>query len=131
MLTVLQHAGVLPSSYLSKPALSLFFQSPIEFAKTIGGFMASPMVSVLVMRIFWVAVTIAFFFGSIMFVRKNGITPRTIFALLIVLYFIATTTINGLGVNARFRMPVNAIILTFAIYAILPKSSTILKTENL
>jgi hypothetical protein len=32
------------------------------------------------------------------------------------MYFAETTSINGLGVNARFRVPVEVFIFSFAVY---------------
>lgn len=123
MLTVLQHTGIVPSIYLSQPALSLLLHSPKEFFITVYHFITSPIISVLIMRLLWIAVTVAFFVGSIIFVKKHGLKAQTAFAILLVFYFLVTTPLNGLGVNARFRMPVNPIILTFAVYFILRKEN--------
>ncbi len=119
MLTVLQHAGITPDIYPKRSAISLLFTSPVEFFLLLKEFAASPLITILFFRVFWMVVTIAFFVGSIVFIRKKKYHAKGLFALILVLYFLITTPINGLGVNARFRMPVNAIILTFAVYGIL------------
>ena len=50
--------------------------------------------------------------------RKSfGILP--VFGFVLIAYFAAWGAINGLGVNARFRMPVNLFIFMFAAYGCL------------
>ncbi len=114
MLTVLQHAGIVPDTYLTQPALTLLFHAPYTLVLAMLHFIGSPIILVLLMRLFWIIVTILFFLGSYVFVKRNGFEAKTTLVLLLVLYFLATTPINGLGVNARFRMPVTAILFTFA-----------------
>ncbi len=116
VLTFLGHAGIHPDFTLGKPALFLFFSSPVEFLKTIVHFASSPFLLLIVMRLFWIAVTIFFLKGIYFFIRKRGFEKSLIFLLVLVLYFAATTPSNGLTVNARFRMPIDPIILMLAGY---------------
>lgn len=119
MLTVLGNAGFTPKETLSRPAITLLFDSPKDFLKTISVHISSPFVLVLIMRIFWILITLSFFVGIILLVYNKKITTPIAFALITVLYFAITTPSNGLTVNARFRMPVNPIILTIAAYPLL------------
>jgi 4-amino-4-deoxy-L-arabinose transferase-like glycosyltransferase len=91
MLAVLQHAGFTPETHLAQSAISLLITSPTQFLKTVFHFLQTPFAAVLIMRILWIAVTIAFLCGSITFIRKNRAKPQAIFALLLVLYFLVIT----------------------------------------
>ena len=119
MLTVLMYGGHTPSAYLSKPALFLLFDSPVKFWGVLKNMIMSPLVAVLLGRIIWIIMTFAALYGALrLFMgKKLGILP--VFALFLITYFAATTAINGLGVNARFRMPVNLFIFMFAAYGCL------------
>ena len=119
MLTVLQNAGITPEVSLSKPAIMLLVSSPVEFMKTVSTYIMSPFVLVLIMRLFWIAVTVFFLIGCVRLLRKRKITAPITLVLIIVLYFTITTPTNGLTANARFRMPVVPIILTIAAYPFL------------
>jgi len=119
MLTVLMYSGHTPSAYLSKPALFLLFDSPVKFWGVLKNMIMSPLVAVLLVRIIWIIMTFAALYGALRLFtgKKFGILP--VFALFLITYFAATTAINGLGVNARFRMPVNLFIFMFAAYGCL------------
>jgi len=119
MLTVLMYSGHTPSAYLSKPALFLLFDSPSEFWGVLKNIIMSPLVVVLLGRIIWIIITFAALYGALRLFtgKKLGILP--VFALFLITYFAVTTAINGLGVNARFRMPVNLFIFMFAAYGCL------------
>lgn len=121
MLTVLQNAGITPEMSLSKPAIMLLFSSPVEFMKTVYSYAFSPFILVLIMRLFWVVVTVSFFVGCAKLLREKKITAPVAISLIIVLYFVITTPSNGLTANARFRLPVVPILLTIAAYSFLPK----------
>ena len=119
ILTVLMYAGHIPSTYLSKPALFLLFDSPVKFWGVLKNMIMSPLVAVLLGRIIWIIITFAALYGALRLFtgKKLGILP--VFALFLITYFAVTTAINGLGVNARFRMPVNLFIFMFAAYGCL------------
>jgi uncharacterized membrane protein (DUF485 family) len=53
--------------------------------------------------------------GIIGLVQRKDFRAIVISALFLVAYFALTTSLNGLGVNARFRMPVNVFLLSFAL----------------
>jgi len=119
MLSVLQYAGFTPTETLSRPAITLLLESPKEFLGVVWTHSKSPFVLVLIMRLFWLIVTLMFLWGVYELLRKKKMTAPIVFALVTVLYFAATTPSNGLTVNSRFRMPVNPIILTIAAYPLL------------
>lgn len=134
LLTILQYSGIVIPNILSKPALWLLVHEPVTLLKVIGHYVLSPAIFILVFRVLWVAMTALFFFGAYrVFMQKNEQGRRTLadkklllLALCIVLYFMATTSINGLGVNARFRVPVEVFIFMFAFYGLFEARRTIL-----
>mgnify|MGYP001564619587 CR=1 FL=1 len=117
ILTFLQATGIKPEVYLSKPALVLLVDSPGEFLKTMLPYLKTSMVFVLFARLFWIFLTILFFVGLYNLWRTRSFSPELIFSALIVFYFMFTTMINGLSVNARFRMPVEPVIFSVAFVA--------------
>lgn len=130
LLMVLQHAGLsLPP--LPRPAFTLLVHSPGEFLATVRKFAATPLAVVLIARLWWITVTALFVIGSIIFVRRHGLPAKTAFAFLLILYFLVTTPLNGLGVNARFRMPVAPLILTFAAYPFFRKREETIHRHSL
>ncbi len=114
MLTFLQNAGVKQDANLGKPALLLFLSSPVEFAKVVWPYMRTPMAFVFFARLFGIVVTVFFGLGLYKLWHLKLFSPRLLFVTIIVLYFMLTTMINGLAVNARFRMPVEPIIFAIA-----------------
>ncbi|MBI2120779.1 MAG: glycosyltransferase family 39 protein [Parcubacteria group bacterium] len=120
MLTFLQSAGVTPSAYLSKPAIFLILSDPIAFTKTIFGYLHTGMAPVLVMRLFWIALTSCFILGLFHLFYRHLATPGLFFLIILVFYFMLTTMINGLTVNARFRVPVEPIIFMVAMIGLVP-----------
>ncbi|HVU06289.1 MAG TPA: glycosyltransferase family 39 protein [Candidatus Paceibacterota bacterium] len=116
MLTVLGYSGITIPNVVSKPVIQLA-SHPIELASVMARYAASPAVLIILLRLFWIAVTISFVYGACRYLRRGDKAAAAIM-ILIVLYFAGTTAINGFGVNARFRMPVDAIILGFALFGL-------------
>lgn len=119
MLPFLQRAGYGTGQYLARPALTLLFTHPGQLVLAIGKYAMSPLALVLIFRLLWVLLTLMFFGGGIWYVRRNGPTPQTVLALALVAYFLFTSVVGGLGVTARYRMPVDPIILAFAFLGLL------------
>ncbi len=117
ILTVLQYSGIEIKNTISKPVIYLISQ-PFELFRTIVSYSQSPAVLILVARVFWLFVTLLFVVGSAFLCKRDYFRPVIIIAFLIILYFMATTWINGFGVNARFRVPVNVLIFSFAVHGI-------------
>ena len=115
MLTVLQHAGYTPDSYLSKPALFLILKSPGEFFSTAGSYITSPFVLVLIMRLIWLIITITAILGAIQLLISRRINTLSFFAIFLIAYFAATSIVGGLGVNIRHRIPINLFIVMFSL----------------
>lgn len=120
MLTFMQSAGITPSTYLQKPALLLFFSSPTDFARVVWGYLHTNLSVVLFARVFWMAVTLFFVIGLYRIFRRRSYSAERVFSVIIVFYFMLTTLVNGLSVNARFRMPVEPIIFTVACVGFIP-----------
>jgi hypothetical protein len=115
MLTVLGYAGKNISNILDKPALTLLIENPLNLFKIIKSYLGSWGSLIIFMRFFWIVVTLFFFVGIIGLVQRKDFRAIVISALFLVAYFALTTSLNGLGVNARFRMPVNVFLLSFAL----------------
>ena len=127
MLTVLGATGITLSNTLGKPALSLLFENPRQLFGQIATYANSPGIIIFLMRFFWIFMTLCFFAGVFFYIKKNKISIPIFTTLFLVLYFALTTTINGFGVNARFRLPINIFIFVFALYGILCLNSFTMK----
>lgn len=134
LLTILQYSGITIPNVLQKPALWLLVHEPVTLLKAIGHYAFSPAAVIIIFRIIWVVITGFFCWGVYrVFMQRNEYGKRTLadkklllLALCVVLYFMATTAINGLGVNARFRVPVEVFIFLFAFYGLFEARRTIL-----
>mgnify|MGYP001606132888 CR=1 FL=1 len=115
LLTFLQAAGVKPEVYLGKPAIVLFTESPKEFVVTVGDYLKTSMALVFFARLFWIMLTSFFLLGLCHIWRSKNFSREFIFSIIIILYFMLTTLIIGLAVNARFRMPVEPIIFAVSL----------------
>lgn len=131
MLTVFGYAGYRPPTTLSKPALFLLLKSPKEFFIVAKGLIMSPFILVLLVRILWILITTLFIFGVFKMFKDKKANTLIVFALLLIAYFAGTTMINGLGINARFRMPINTFIFMFAIYGYFSLINFIRKKKKL
>lgn len=127
ILTTLQHMGMAPIVELKHPALALLVTSPLTLLASIIPILASPLILILLFRAWWILITISFLYGIWRYFRAFGLHLAALYVILVVFYFTATTAINGLGVNARFRVPVDAVILTFAFYGLSCAASAILR----
>lgn len=116
ILVVLQHLGIEPSVHITRPSFLIAFTDPKVFAQIVRQNLNSPFLFVLCARVFWIIISVLFGTGAVLFIKRNGVSAPVLLSLGIVFYFVLTTAINGLGVNARFRIPVNAVLLTFAAY---------------
>jgi len=76
--------------------------------------MHTAMVFVFIARLFWISMTLCFILGIYNLWRSHLFSPQASFAVIMVFYFMFTTMINGITVNARFRMPVEPLIFAVA-----------------
>lgn len=118
MLSVLAYGGIAIPNLLDQPAFVLLLTNPFELARDIALYAASPGILVLVGRLFCVAIALLFFCGAWLYFRREKFSPFAFMALAFVAYFALMTTANGFGMNGRFRMPVSAFIVTFALYGL-------------
>ena len=116
MLTLMSYSGIGVPNLLDKPALVLLVTEPQELFSLILFYLRSPAVAILIVRLLWIAITALALFGVARYLFREKLTPFVLGATLIIAYFALLTTVNGLGMNARFRVPVNAFIFTFAVY---------------
>lgn len=117
MLTILQYSGITIENILHQPVFSLAAH-PVQLVKIISHYIVSPAILILIMRLFWILAAALFLIGSFFSLKDKDRRTLVIFPLLIVGYFALTTSINGLGVNARFRVPVNVFIFSYAVYGL-------------
>ncbi len=118
MIEVLKHVGVRPEKKLGSPALFLLFSNPAKLFRYIGTVLLSPLILILIGRVVWVGVTILSFVGFVRYIRHESRIVYAALAASIVLYFMLTTLVIGLAVTARYRLPVEAFILLFAVYEV-------------
>ncbi len=121
---VLKHVGAKPAVMLGKPALFLLLSDPGKLIAYTRDVMFQPTIFILFARVFWIVITVLFFTGTVLYVRRER-DVRGVLAIGIVLYFMLTTLIIGLSVTGRYRIPVQALIITFAAYAAAPGISKI------
>lgn len=106
----------LSGGYLNYPhGLSFFKQSFHDLGTSIIGMVSSPLALVLLLRVFWILIAICFIMSLGYQAIRRKFNVYSGFFLFLVLYFTLTTIANGLCGNARFRYPVNALILIFII----------------
>lgn len=132
MLTVLQYSGIKIVNIVNVPFLQLLLR-PDLLIKAIFHYLFSPAIFIILGRIVWYMITALFLFGIYKYIRNNSQKVEAVLLGLIVAYFAFTTTINGLGVNARFRVPVLVLIFSFAVYgfyAILPFTKRIFQKKH-
>lgn len=118
LLTVFQNAGIIIDNSTNRPALSMLFDDPLGLLKFIKAQMMGLGVLILIARLVWILITVLFIIGIIRFIRTDRTNPAVWMAIILVLYFMATTAINGLGVNARFKVPIEVFIFSFALYGL-------------
>lgn len=106
----------LDGGYLNYPhGLSFLKQSLQGLAVSLIGLASSPLALVLLFRFFWILTAIGFIISLGYQAVRKKLNLYSGFFLFFVLYFALTTIANGLGGNARFRYPVNGLILIFII----------------
>lgn len=120
MLTLLTYAGVVPSAHIYSPGLLLFFHSPTQFAMVMWGYLHTNLALVLVVRVFWMGMTLCFGLGLYRLFLRRLFSVPVVFAVSMVFYFMLTTMIVGLATTSRFRMPVEPIIFTVACVGFIP-----------
>lgn len=103
---------------VTRPPLSTIFTAPKD-ALTYFQKVATTSAIIPIGGMF-VRIAITFFMlgGILLWILRRGLTPA--FALIagLIAYFALLTSVDGLAVNGRFRVPVDTFILTTALYAL-------------
>lgn len=117
MLTVFGYAGIFVPNTLERSALALLFSEPIRLVGYIIRYIGTvPGAVIFISRILWVLFTIAFFCGSLWYYKREKKSLYYYYSLFVIVYFALITSVNGLGMNGRFRLPVLTYISLFAFY---------------
>lgn len=98
-------------------SLLLVIHSPGAAFALMRGLIMSPGILIIIGRLFWLAVLLLFAFGLYRLYRKQH-TKAAALATLIVGYFALTACLIGFGVSARYRMPVDPLLIGVALYAV-------------
>ena len=125
VLTILGNMDIRLENVVVKPVITLLAH-PGELFSAISHYVYGPAFFIILMRLFWYVCALFFCVGAWLLLRKEEVRPYVITALCMVLYFAVTTAINGFGVNARFRVPVEVFIGSFALYGLISVLRTIL-----
>ena len=83
-----------------------------------GGTPADFLPFLIVVRLVWIAITLAACIGAILYLFTKR-SPRTVLAVFLIVYFAITSTIAAFGTNPRYRLPVDPIIIAFAAVGVL------------
>lgn len=100
-------------------AVALLFNAPLELIKDIRQLITGPGMVIIIGRITWIFISILFVIGFLKYLkneREKNAGAKII--LLTIAYFLATSAIVGLGINARIRSPINPLIFIFAFYGL-------------
>lgn len=114
MYDVLKHVGLRPETLLGKPALFLLFSDPGALFLYISKVVFQPIILILLGRIVWILITVACIVGIVYAFLKRQMSIYNTIAMTLVVYFMLMALTIGLAINARYRMPVNLFIFTFA-----------------
>ncbi len=68
----------------------------------------------IMMRLVWIGITITAFIGACIYLLTRR-SPQAVLVIALVAYFALISTITAFGTNPRYRLPVDPIILSFAI----------------
>ena len=111
----LRHIKIRPPEMLGKPSLAALTTDPAGFVQYFGRNIASPLALILLGRLIWIGITVAFLVAvwRQFFTARFSLHARV--AVLVVLYFALTALITGYGLTARYRLPVNVFVIIFAL----------------
>lgn len=114
MYDVLKHVGIRPATLLGKPALFLLISDPGKLFSYIGNVLFKPIILILVARIVWILITLAFVAGVVRASRERHMTIYKMIPVTLIFYFMLIALTIGLAINARYRLPINFLTFTFA-----------------
>ncbi len=120
VLTFFTHDGALDLLTLLHPNQKLAGMSSVlammhmpitEQVRSVAKFLSSPAAAVVVARMIWSMFALGFVTTIGYLVIRRRLTIGVAFFVLAIGYFSATTLTNGVAVNARFRFPVDSLLL--------------------
>ncbi|MFA6414378.1 MAG: glycosyltransferase family 39 protein [Candidatus Paceibacterota bacterium] len=103
---------------LGESSISLLVTAPLTMLQYLAALATTPLALVVFGRAVWFLITLAFLMGAWHALRQERENIYVLTAISIVAYILLTTLVVGFTVNFRYRLPVNAIILTFAAYEV-------------
>jgi hypothetical protein len=106
-----------PISY-AHPPLTTLLTNPLEALRFAVRLLRGPEALVLLGRVLWILTSLLSFAGVILYALRRPLSPAFLLVLGTVAYFALTSSVIGLAINGRFRIPVNPFIFIFAVYAI-------------
>ena len=110
--SVIAHHGLFPNEKANQLNKAKVFQNPMLI------FSSPAFIAIAIGRVFWLFASILAFVGLYLFMKEKKHLSSAIFAAVTILYFLAVSAVAGLGIDARFRTPVNAFIIIFALFAL-------------
>lgn len=114
MFSILSKAKTDSGISIGTPTLFLLTSEPMKVLKYLVALSTTPLVFIVVGRAVWFLITIAFLVGAWHFMRKERRNVHALAAICIIIYFMLTTIAVGYTISTRYRVPVNALIFTFA-----------------
>jgi hypothetical protein len=105
---------VRPKEVIGKPSVIALFTDPGAVVSYLWRNIASVVSVILVLRLLWFGITVAFAVGAWRALRAWS-DPYKVTAVLVVLYFMLTSLITGFGLTARYRLPVNSLVIAVAL----------------
>ena len=114
----LRHIKIRPREMIGKPSLVALFSDPASVGAYFSRNLNGPLAFILLGRLLWIGITILFLFGVWRYIVSRGAVPQAMAALMIIFYFGLISLIAGFGLTARYRLPVNSLIVTFALYGV-------------
>ena len=109
-----RHINVRPREVIGKPSVIALFSDPGAVAGYLYRNIFGLVGWIVLARLCWIAIAAAFVAGAWRYLRANA-NLYAVLTLLIVAYFLLTSLITGFGLTARYRLPVNVFVITFAL----------------
>lgn len=118
---ILNYLGVSSDYHFPGLAIKTLFKSPVNFLMSLKQMLADgglPLFFILAARLFWIMIAGLSLLGIVRLYKdsEKKLTSRQLISIFLVFYFAFVSAINGLGINARFRLPVEMFIFVFAVY---------------
>jgi 4-amino-4-deoxy-L-arabinose transferase-like glycosyltransferase len=113
--TTLTQAKVASGIAVGAPTLLIFTSSPLSALRFLFALAKTPVVLLLIGRGLWVLITLGLFVGAGYYLQRKRRTIYVAAATSAIVYFTLVTIAVGFNISARYRMPVDPFIVTFAL----------------